>query len=242
MDTDILIVSSDEQTRRLMQVELELEGYSVLSEADSTSGVLTARKTQPRLLILAMGAPGLSAIEVCNRLGSTTTNLKIILLADTDASIPVDLPVDDFIFTPLSLTELLLRVKRNLDQLSSQDASSLRFENLSLNLNSREVYRGQRLVELTPKEFELLSHLLQNPQQVIPRDRLLEKVWDYDFRGSHNVLHVCIRSLRSKLEANGEPRLIQTVRGVGYVLRPFSSALSSIQSGCSDELLVQMRL
>ncbi|MGB3296028.1 MAG: response regulator transcription factor [Phormidesmis sp.] len=213
MDTDILIVSSDAQIRQLMQVELSLEGYGVLSEADSTLGFMTARKTQPRLLILELGAPGLSAIEVCSRLRATT-DLKIVLLTDRDKNLSVDLPVDDFIFTPLSLTELILRVKRNLCQQSSQGISALRLEDLSLNLDSREVYRGQRLVELTVKEFDLLTHLLQNPQQVITRDRLLEEVWDYDFKGSHNVLHVCICSLRSKLEAAGEPRLIQTVRGV----------------------------
>lgn len=241
MDTDILIVSSDEQMRQLMQVELELEGYSVLSETDSTLGFMTARKTQPRLLILELGTPGLSAIEVCNRLRATTTDLKIILLTDRDKDFSVDLLIDDLIFTPLSLTELLFRVKRNLCQQPYQDVSCLHFEDLSLNLNSHEVYRGQRLVELTPKEFDLLVHLLQNPQQVIARDRLLEKVWDYDFIGSHNVLHVCIRSLRNKLEAAGETRLIQTVRGVGYVLRPFSSDFLSPQFDCPSGLLALLR-
>ncbi|MGB3768321.1 MAG: response regulator transcription factor [Phormidesmis sp.] len=230
MDTDILIVSSSEQTCQLIQMELGIEGYSVLVETDSTLGFMTARKTQPRMLILELGTPGLPAIEVCNRLRATAPDLKIILLTDSDKELSVSFPVDDFIFMPLSLTELLLRVGKNLSQQSSLSASVLCFEDLSLNLDSHEVYRGQRLVGLTPKEFALLAHLLQNPQQVISRDRLLEKVWDYDFNTNHNILHVCIRSLRSKLESAGERRLIQTVRGVGYVLRPFNQALQSVQT------------
>ncbi len=230
MDTDILIVSNSEQTCQLMQIELGFEDYSVLVEADSTLGFMTARKTQPRLLILELGTPGLSAIEICNRLRATAPDLKIILLTDGDKDLSANFPVDDFIFTPLCLTELLLRVKRTLSQQSPQSASVLCFEDLSVNLDSHEVYRGQRLIELTPKEFALLTHLLQNPQQVVCRDRLLEKVWDYDFSANHNILHVCIRNLRSKLESAGESRLIQTVRGVGYVLRSFSQALQSVQT------------
>lgn len=230
MDTDILIVSSSEQICQLMQMELGVEGYSVLVETDSTLGFMTARKTQPRLLILELGTPGLAAIEICNRLRATAPDLKIILLTDSDKALSINLPVDDFIFMPLSLAELLLRVKKSLSQQSSQGANVLCFEDLSLNLDSHEVYRGQRLVELTPKEFALLTHLLHNPRQVISRDRFLEKVWDYDFSVNHNILHVCIRSLRSKLESAGESRLIQTVRGVGYVLRPFSPALRSVQT------------
>ncbi len=231
MDTDILIISSNESLCQLMQMELKLEGYSVLAESDGTLGFMTARKTQPRLLIVDMETSGLSAAEICNRLRATTTDLKIILLTDGDKALSVDLPADDFIFMPLSLTELLLRVRKNLCQQFSPDSTVLRFEDLSLNLDSREVYRAQRRIELTPKEFDLLTHLLQNPQQVVTRDRLLEKVWDYDFNGSHNVLHVCIRSLRNKLEAAGESKLIHTVRGVGYALKVFSSDFSSLHTG-----------
>lgn len=231
MDTDILIVSSNKSLCQLMQMELGLEGYGVLAESDGTLGFMTARKTQPRLLILDKETSGLSAIEICNRLRATTPDLKIILLTNGDKALSVDLPADDFIFMPLSLTELLLRVRKNLRQQRPQESTVLRFEDLSLNLESREVYRAQRRIELTPKEFDLLTHLLQHPQQVVTRDRLLEKVWDYDFNGSHNVLHVCIRSLRNKLEAAGETKLIHTVRGVGYVLKVFSSDFASLHTG-----------
>ena len=101
---------------------------------------------------------------------------------------------------------------------ATSEARTLRFEDLSLDLDSCEVYRGQRLVELTRRECDLLTYLLRHPRQVVERDQLLEEVWDYDFIGNINVLHVYIRSLRNKLEVSGEARLIQTVRGIGYVL------------------------
>jgi DNA-binding response OmpR family regulator len=230
MDTDILMISSDEQLCQLIQVELGLEGYSVLTETDGTAGLITARKTQPRLLILDRSVSSLSAVEICNRLQATAIDLKIVLLIEGDQGLSIDVLVDDFLFMPLSLTELLLRVQRNLRPQPSRSSGVLRFETLSLSLETREVYRAQRLIELTPKEFDLLTYLLQNSHQVVTRDQLLEKVWDYDFNGTHNVLHVCIRSLRNKLEAAGESRLIQTVRGVGYILKTLSSDFSDFQA------------
>ncbi|MEO1350226.1 MAG: response regulator transcription factor [Cyanobacteria bacterium J06635_15] len=231
MDTDILVISNNESVNQLMQMELSFEGYRILIEKNSTIGFITARKAQPRLLILDMAAPGLPAIEICNRLQAANNNLRIMLLTDINSVQSTELLVDDYIFCPLSLTELLLRVKLNLRQHSPKNRRFLGFKDLLLNLDSREVYRGERPVELPPKEFDLLTYLLRHPQQVIDRDRLLEEVWDYDFSGSHNVLHVCIRSLRNKLEADGETRLIQTVRGVGYVLKASSSGSSTPNPG-----------
>jgi DNA-binding response OmpR family regulator len=231
MNTDILIISHNELMGQLMQIELSLEGYSTLVEADSSKGFMAARAAQPQLLILDAEVPGLSAIEICNRLQATSTGLKIILLCEGDKALSANLPVDDFIFMPLSLTELLLRVKLSLRQGSAQSVSVLRFEDLSLSLDSYEVYRGERLVELTAKEFDLLTYLLRHPQQVMTRDRLLEKVWDYDSAGSYNVLQVCISSLRNKVKISGEAQLIQTVRGVGYVLKTSRSSSVSLNSG-----------
>lgn len=221
MNIDILIISRSELMSQLMQMELSLEGYSVSVEGDSTMGFMAARADQPQLLILDAAIPGLSATEICSRLRATSAQLKIILLCDGDKELSAELLVsaDDFIFMPLSLTELLLRVKLNLRQRSTQRTSVLRFEDLSLNLDTYEVYRGDRLVELTVKEFDLLTYLLRHPQQVIARERLLEEIWDYDSMGNYNVLQVCIRSLRNKLKVAGEEQLIQTVRGVGYVLK-----------------------
>ncbi|MEO0536666.1 MAG: response regulator transcription factor [Cyanobacteria bacterium P01_A01_bin.123] len=227
MASDILIVSNDEPMSQLMQMELSFEGHSVLVERDSTIGFLTARKTQPQLLILDAATPGLPIVEICKRLRIANANLKIILLTTIDRIQSIELSADDYIFKPLRLTELLLRVKLNLRQHIRERARVLTFEDLVLDFNSHEVHRGHRLVKLPLKEFGLLTYLLRHPEQVLERDQLLEAVWDYHFVGSHNVLHVCIRSLRNKLEAAGEPRLIQTVRGVGYMLKTSRSRCSN---------------
>lgn len=239
MNTDILIISHNELMGQLMQIELSLEGYSALVEIDSTKGFMAARAAQPRLLILDAEVPGLSAVEICNRLRATSAGLKIILLCNGDKSLSANLPVDDFIFMPLSLTELLLRVKLSLHQGSAQSVSVLRFEDLSLNLDRYEVYRGDRLVELTVKEFDLLTYLLRHPQQVMTRDRLLEEVWDYDFSGSYNVLQACISSLRNKLKVDEEDQLIQTVRGVGYVLKTSRSSYVGLNTGTLVSFTIQ---
>lgn len=229
MDTEILVISHDEKMRQLMQIELEVEGYSVIAEADTTSGFITVRKTQPKLLILDEAAPGLSSIEVCRRLQTTNPHLKIILVVDSERVKVSDWMADDYIFKPLNLTELLLRVSLKMRWKSTEKANILRFEDLSLCLTSHEVYRGDHRIELTPKEFDLLSYLLRHPKQVIEQSRLLETIWDYEFLSGSNVLHVCISSLRNKLESAGAPRLIQTVRGVGYVLRKSVSYCSLVE-------------
>lgn len=226
MAADILIVSNDEKMSQLLKIELSIEDYDVLIEADSTLGFIALRKIQPRLLILDANTPGLSSIEILRRIRATDTHIKVILMTEVDKLETSEPFADDYIFKPLNLIELLLRVKLVLRQRLSQKKNVLRFRDLSLDLQSREVYRGERLVQLTCKEFDLLTYLLRHARQVIEQDRLLETVWDYSFLGNSNVLQVCIRSLRSKLEAAGEPRLIQTVRGIGYVLRPAISDCS----------------
>jgi len=120
---------------------------------------------------------------------------------------------------PFSIEELLARVKARLRRTQPNDLEHLQFEDLILNSLTREVYRGSQLIELTAKEFDLLEFLLQTPRQVITRDRILEKVWGYDFMGESNIIEVYIRALRIKLEASNSKRLLHTVRGVGYVLR-----------------------
>jgi DNA-binding response OmpR family regulator len=120
---------------------------------------------------------------------------------------------------PFSIEELLARVRAHLRRTQEEDTDQLQFEDLTLNRRTREVIRNHRPIELTAKEFDLLEHLMAHPKQVITRDRILEEVWGYDFMGDSNIIEVYIRYLRLKLEENGEKRLIQTVRGVGYVLR-----------------------
>ncbi|MCG8365546.1 MAG: response regulator transcription factor, partial [Pseudanabaenales cyanobacterium] len=131
----------------------------------------------------------------------------------------LDAGADDYVVKPFSIEELLARVRAHLRRAQPQETDVLQYEDLSLNRSSREVFRNQRSIELTAKEFDLLEYLILHPRQVITRDRILEEVWGYDFMGDSNIIEVYIRYLRLKLEAEGEKRLIQTVRGVGYVLR-----------------------
>lgn len=215
----ILLVSNNDQTGQLIKMELSLEGYRVVVEQDSTSGFMTARRHEPQILILDTAAPGLSPLEICTALKQTSPDITIILLTDVNRVNLLDPAADDYLFKPLSLTELILRVRLNLKRYSPEKVRTLQFEDLQVNCDSRTVYRGKRLVELTVKEYNLLTYLMRHPQQVIERDRLLEEVWEYSFIGNNDVLYVCMRSLRNKLEVNGELRLIQTVRGIGYVLR-----------------------
>ena len=215
----ILLVSIIDQTGQLVQMELSLEGYRVMVEKDSTSGFMTARRHEPQIVILDTAAPGLSPLEICAALKQTSPDITIILLTDANKVNLLNPVADDYLFKPLSLTELILRVRLYLNRHSPEKVRSLQFEDLQVNCDSRTVYRGKRLGELTVKEYNLLTYFMCHPQQVLELDRLLEEVWEYSFIGINDVLYVCMRSLRNKLEASGEPRLIQTVRGIGYVLR-----------------------
>jgi DNA-binding response OmpR family regulator len=131
----------------------------------------------------------------------------------------LDAGADDYVVKPFSIEELLARVRAHLRRTSEPDTDQLEFEDLSLNRRTREVLRGQRAIELTAKEFDLLEYLLTHPRQVFTREQILEQVWGYDFMGDSNIIEVYIRYLRLKLEENQESRLIHTVRGVGYTLR-----------------------
>ncbi len=167
--------------------------------------------------------PGISGLELCRRLRATGDKVPTILLtAKDDVSDRVaglDAGADDYVVKPFSVEELLARVRAHLRRYQEPNLDLLQFEDLSLNRTTREIYRGDRLIELTAKEFDLLEYLISHPRQVLRRDRILETVWGYDFMGDSNIIEVYIRYLRLKLEANNEKRLIQTVRGVGYVLR-----------------------
>jgi two-component system OmpR family response regulator len=167
--------------------------------------------------------PGLTGVEVCRRLRQTGSQTPIILLTAKDEVKDrvegLDAGADDYVVKPFSIEELLARVRAHLRRNEPQEADMLVFGNLTLNRKTRQISRGQRDIELTAKEFDLLEYLMTNPRQVLTRDRILEEVWGYDFMGDSNIIEVYIRYLRLKLEAEGEKRLIQTVRGVGYVLK-----------------------
>lgn len=223
MGSRILIVEDEEKLAQFVQLELTYEGYEVSVAHDGLSGLMAARDQRPDLIILDWMMPGLSGVEVCRRLRQTGLTTPVVLLTAKDEISDrvegLDSGANDYVVKPFSIEELMARVRAHLRHLHHQEAEQLVYGDLALDRKSRQVKRGSRLVDLTAKEFDLLDYLITNPRQVLTRDRILEEVWGYDFMGDSNIIEVYVRYLRLKLEAEGEARLIQTVRGVGYVLR-----------------------
>ncbi|MBE9179657.1 response regulator transcription factor [Oculatella sp. LEGE 06141] len=223
MTANILLVEDEVKLARFVELELSYEGYTISVAHDGFSGLTMARESPPDLVILDWMMPGMTGIEVCRRLRATGSKTPIILLTAkdevSDRVTGLDAGADDYVVKPFSIEELLARVRAHLRRTQESDPDVLHFEDLSLNRRTREIVRAGRSIELTAKEFDLLDYLLSHPRQVITRDQILEKVWGYDFMGDSNIIEVYVRYLRLKLEENGEKRVIQTVRGVGYVLR-----------------------
>lgn len=223
MTARILIVEDEAKLAQFIELELKYEGYEVTAANDGFAGLTQARESTPDLLILDWMLPGISGLEICRRLRQTGSTVPVILLTAKDEISDrvegLDAGADDYVVKPFSIEELFARVRAHLRRTQDEETDTLQYNDLKLNTNTREVYRRDRAIELTAKEFELLRYLLNHPRQVLTRDQILERVWGYDFMGDSNIIEVYIRYLRLKLEAQGEPRLIQTVRGVGYVLR-----------------------
>jgi DNA-binding response OmpR family regulator len=223
MAAHILLVEDEVKLARFIELELSSDGYQVSVAHDGMSGLSMARETPFDLAILDWMLPGLTGVELCRRLRATGNKLPIILLTARDEVSDrvqgLDAGADDYLVKPFSIEELLARIRAHLRRTEETAADILRFEDLSLNRLTREVHRGQRRIELTAKEFDLLEYLMNHPRQVYTRDQILEQVWGYDFMGDSNIIEVYIRYLRLKLEEQGEKRLIYTVRGVGYALR-----------------------
>ncbi|NJK30504.1 MAG: response regulator transcription factor [Acaryochloris sp. RU_4_1] len=219
----ILLVEDETKLAQFVEMELTHEGYQVTVAHDGMTGLTAARAGQPDLILLDWMLPGLSGIEVCRRLRTTGDKVPVILLTAKDEISDrvegLDAGADDYMVKPFSIEELLARIRAHLRRTQEDDPDLLEFANLTLNQRTREVFRDQRAIELTAKEFDLLVYLMMHPRQVLTRDRILEQVWGYDFMGDSNIIEVYIRYLRLKLEEDQEKRLIQTVRGVGYVLR-----------------------
>jgi DNA-binding response OmpR family regulator len=223
MTAHILLVEDEVKLARFVELELGYEGYKVTVTHDGLSGLTAARESQPDLVIVDWMLPGLTGLEICRRLRTTGDQVPVILLTAkdevSDRVAGLDAGADDYVLKPFTVEQLLARVKSHLRAYQEVDPDLLKFEDLTLNRRTREVKRGKRSIDLTAKEFDLLDYFLAHPRQVITRDRILESVWGYDFMGDSNIIEVYIRYLRIKLEAEHEKRLIQTVRGVGYVLR-----------------------
>lgn len=222
MSAHILVIEDEVNLARFVELELSSEGYRVSVAHDGMTGLVQARESVPDLVILDWMLPGLSGVELCRRLRSTGCNVPIILLTAkdevSDRVAGLDAGADDYMVKPFSIEELLARVRAHLRRTEIDD-DGLQFEDLKLNRRTRQVHRGDRAIELTAKEFDLLDYLMSRPRQVFTRDQILETVWGYDFMGDSNIIEVYVRYLRLKLEEQSEKRLIHTVRGVGYTLR-----------------------
>ncbi len=223
MKAHILVVEDEAKLAQFIKMELEFEDYQVTHAADGFAGLSAAREIKPDLILLDWMLPGISGPEICRRLRQTGDKVPIIILTAkdevSDRVTGLDAGADDYVVKPFSIEELLARVRASLRREQEEETDLIQFSNLTLNRSTREVFRDRRSIELTAKEFDLLEYLLSHPRQVLTRDQILERVWGYDFMGDSNIIEVYIRYLRLKLEEQKEQRLIQTVRGVGYVLR-----------------------
>jgi len=222
MDERILVIEDDQEILRLMQRALVFDGYKVLLADDGQLGLDIAQKENPVLIILDLMLPGMDGMEVCKRLRQFTKSPIMMVTARDKISERVsglDSGADDYLVKPFEIEELLARVRALLRRTVEDRPEILSVADLTLDNKTRQAARASRVIDLTAKEFNLLDLFMRHPNQVLTREIIFERVWEYDFGGESNVLDVYIRYLRKKLETGGEPRLIFTIRGVGYVLR-----------------------
>jgi two-component system, OmpR family, response regulator MprA len=222
----ILVVDDDRAVRDSLRRSLAFNGYQVELANDGQAALDAVLAHRPDAMVLDVMMPRLDGLEVCRQLRSTGDDLPILVLTARDTVSErvsgLDAGADDYLPKPFALEELLARLRALLRRTRIDDASesvAMTFADLTLDSVTREVTRGQRQISLTRTEFALLEMLIANPRRVLTRSRILEEVWGFDFPTSGNALEVYVGYLRRKTEANGEPRLIHTVRGVGYVLR-----------------------
>jgi DNA-binding response OmpR family regulator len=218
----VLVVEDDEDIALAVQRSLRMEGYEVRIAGDGEKALDEAVGFMPDLVILDLGLPKLDGIEVARRMRSDS-DVPILMLTARDALDSrvegLDSGADDYLVKPFERQELLARLRALLRRRPPRGSRSYVVSDLTLNPDTHEVRRGDRQVELTQREFELLEYLMRNERIVVPRQRLLEEVWGYDPFATTNTIEVFVSNLRRKLESGGEPRLLHTIRGAGYVLR-----------------------
>lgn len=218
----VLVVDDDPEIVRLLKRGLSYENYTVDTAADGNQALAAARDNPPDLVILDVMMPGMNGVEVTRRLRQASSVPILLLTAKSgvqDKVAGLDSGADDYLVKPFDFNELVARVRALLRRRTEPGGDVLQFSSLAMDVAAHEVRWGEQLIELSTKEFDLLELFMRHPRQVLTRETLYDRIWGYDFGGESNILDVYIRYLRAKLEPFDAARLIQTVRGVGYVLK-----------------------
>jgi len=218
----VLVVEDDEEIADVLRRSLRNEGYEVRTSGDGVEALDLASGFVPDVVVLDLGLPRMDGVEVCRRLRAESDVPILILTARAEMEDRVgglDSGADDYLVKPFERKELLARIRALLRRRPPRGSASLQVGDLTLNPATREVRRGEREIELTNREFELLEYLMHNERLVISRERLLDEVWGYDPMAATNTIDVFVSNLRRKLETGGETRLLHTKRGAGYVLK-----------------------
>ncbi len=223
MKAHILVVDDDPRITDLLRRILAYEGYSVAIAASGSEALDRSLERPPDLVVLDIMLPGLDGLEVAQRLRTAGDNVPILMLTARDTVADrvkgLETGADDYLVKPFAPEELVARVKALLRRSQEEQHEVLRYADVELDTGTRIAHRGAREIELSPTEYELLLLFMKRPRQVLTREIILDRVWGMDFEGSSNVMEVYVGYLRAKLEAEGEPRLIHTIRGVGYVFK-----------------------
>lgn len=218
----ILLIEDERNVAAFIKKGLEEEFYSVDIAEDGSDGLLMARSNEYDLIILDIMLPGMNGIEVCKKIRERDRRVPILMLTAVDSVKSkvqgLESGADDYLTKPFAFSELLARIKALLRRVSDT-ISELSIDNLKMELLSRRVYRGDREIALTPKEFSLLEYLLRNRGRVLSRTQIIENIWGYNFDPGSNVVDVHIKFLREKIDSGWEKKLIHTVRGSGYILK-----------------------